>query len=148
MRFRLAFLVFGVIIIGTGCSSEAEAELKAFTSDGCSSFPDGTLKQKQLWLSCCIEHDKAYWLGGSYAQRVLADKELKLCVEQVGEKAVAQLMLAGVRVGGSPYWPTSFRWGYGWGYFRGYEVPSSQERALAEQLLKAYEANLKAAKKK
>lgn len=25
-----------------------------------------------------------------------------------------RLMLAGVRVGGAPWWPTPFRWGYGW----------------------------------
>lgn len=35
-------------------------------------------------------------------------------------------MLSGVRVGGSPYWPTKFRWGYGWSYPHGYtEVQNS-----------------------
>jgi len=29
-------------------------------------------------------------------------------------------MFTGVRVGGTPYLPTSFRWGYGWPYPRAY----------------------------
>jgi hypothetical protein len=42
-----------------------------------------------------------------------ADNRLKECVAGVGEPAIAQLMMAGVRVGGTPYLPTEFRWGYG-----------------------------------
>lgn len=97
-------------------------EIKPFSSDGCSSFPDGTLEQQQLWLTCCIDHDKAYWRGGSYQQRLDADLALKNCVTSVGEPAIAELMLTGVRVGGSPYWPTEFRWGYGWPYPHGYSA--------------------------
>jgi hypothetical protein len=36
-------------------------------------------------------------------------------------------MLAGVRVGGSPYFPTTYRWGYGWPYPRGYKPLSEEE---------------------
>jgi len=95
-------------------------EIQPFTSDGCSSFPNGTITQEVLWLSCCTEHDKAYWQGGSYQQRLDADIELKRCVAAVGEPVIAELMLSGVRVGGSPYWPTQFRWGYGYSYPHGY----------------------------
>jgi hypothetical protein len=42
-------------------------------------------------------------------------------------------MLNGVRVGGTPYLPTSFRWGYGWPYLRGYKVLTAQEK---KQVLK------------
>ena len=121
------------------CSNNPHDELAAFTSDGCSSFPDGTLRQRELWLGCCEAHDKAYWLGGNYQQRMDADKALKACVEKVADKALAQLMLAGVRVGGSPYWPTTFRWGYGWDYGRGYQEASDEEIALAEKKLAEYE---------
>jgi len=101
-------------------------EIKPFSSDGCSAFPDGTYQQQQLWLACCTVHDKAYWRGGTYQQRLDADLALKRCVAEVGEPLIAELMLAGVRVGGSPYWPTRFRWGYGWSYFHGYtNTPSS-----------------------
>ena len=103
--------------------------LKAFTSDGCSVFPDGTMDQKSLWLACCQHHDFDYWQGGTYQQRLASDKRLKECVIQVGEPTIAALMLAGVRIGGTPYLPTSFRWGYGWSYPRLYGVLSIEELA-------------------
>lgn len=101
--------------------------LKPFSSDGCSAFPDGTFEQNQLWLRCCTAHDVAYWQGGTYQQRVDADKALRRCVAAVGEEEIALLMLAGVRVGGSPFFPTSFRWGYGWSYPRFYGELSKEE---------------------
>lgn len=104
--------------------------LKPFKSDGCSSFPDGTLAEKNLWLACCYQHDLAYWQGGSSLQRKHADVSLKLCVDEVGEPVVANLMLAGVRVGGTPYLPTKYRWGYGWPYLRGYKIPTVAENQL------------------
>jgi hypothetical protein len=102
--------------------------LKPFTTDGCSLFPDGTYHQQSLWLSCCIHHDLAYWKGGTEQQRLAADQSLERCVSQVGEPEIAKLMLAGVRVGGSPYFPTSYRWGYGWSYQRGYKPLSDEEK--------------------
>lgn len=102
--------------------------IKPFTSDGCSSFPDGTLEDNELWLSCCTAHDYAYWQGGTYDERLIADKALQQCVTNVGEPQIAKLMLAGVRVGGSPYFPTSFRWGYGWSYPRWYQALTDEEK--------------------
>ncbi len=102
-------------------------ELKPFTSDGCSAFPDGNRAQHELWLACCIAHDFAYWQGGTSAQRKEADDTLAQCVTKTGERAIAQLMLAGVRVGGTPYLPTRFRWGYGWPYLRGYKALTAEE---------------------
>ncbi len=113
----------------------AAQELKPFSSDGCSLFPDGTLSQNRLWLNCCITHDRTYWIGGTEAERLKADQELEACVESIGEPEIAKVMLAGVRVGGSPYLPTSFRWGYGWSESRGYKALDAHEKALvlAEQ---------------
>jgi hypothetical protein len=108
--------------------SVAAATLHPFESDGCSSFPDGTFQQNELWLTCCIEHDYAYWKGGTYQERVVADETLRDCVTAVGEPEIASLMLAGVRVGGTPYLPTRFRWGYGWPFPRGYKALSEDER--------------------
>lgn len=102
-------------------------QLKPFTSDGCSAFPDGTFEQNTLWLSCCVSHDLAYWQGGTFQQRKDADIALKECVAKVGEKQIANLMLAGVRVGGSPFFPTTFRWGYGWPYPKLYGQLSKKE---------------------
>ncbi len=102
--------------------------LKPFTTDGCSMFPDGTYKQQSLWMECCIRHDIAYWQGGTEQQRLDADQALQQCVSQVGEPEIARVMLAGVRVGGSPFFPTSYRWGYGWSYQRGYKPLSDEEK--------------------
>jgi hypothetical protein len=109
-------------------------ELKPFVSDGCSAFPDGTFSRHSLWLGCCTAHDFAYWQGGSYQQRERADKDLQACVAQLGEPEVALFMLAGVRLGGSPLWPTTFRWGYGWGYPRLYGPLSDAEQAQVHRL--------------
>jgi hypothetical protein len=110
-----------LIIMLTALTFTVSADtLKPFTSDGCSSFPDGTLKQKTLWLSCCQQHDLEYWRGGTYQERLQSDIALKVCVSNVGEPEIALLMLAGVRVGGTPFLPTKFRWGYGWSYPRFY----------------------------
>lgn len=123
-RIALLIMVFPICTI-----VNAQEIIQPFTSDGCSAFPDGTLKQNKLWLSCCTTHDLAYWQGGTEAQRLAADKELKHCVTQVGEPTIAKLMLAGVRVGGTPYLPTKFRWGYGWSYPRGYGELTKVEKA-------------------
>lgn len=126
-------MVLVLMAVLSGCSSSKD--LKPFTSDGCSSFPNGTRSENTLWLSCCEQHDLAYWQGGTYQQRLDADNELKACVAGVGKPDVALLMLAGVRVGGSPFWPTQFRWGYGWSYFKPYGELSVSEQAQVKKLL-------------
>jgi hypothetical protein len=120
-----------------GCA--AQAPLRPFTTDGCSDFPDGTPSHKTLWLTCCTEHDKTYWQGGTYDERRKADEALQRCVAKVGEPGIAALMLAGVRVGGSPYWPTRFRWGYGWPWPRGYRALTPAERDQIQRLLRVGE---------
>jgi len=123
------------LLIGSPGNALA-GDLKPFMSDGCSSFPDGTIEHNTLWLDCCVEHDKAYWAGGTYEDREVADKALKECVATVGEPQIAEIMLAGVRVGGSPYFPTRFRWGYGWPYFRGYKELTGAEKQEVEKMIR------------
>ncbi len=123
--------------MAAGISAE---ELKPFATDGCSEFPDGTLEQKNLWLQCCIAHDVAYWIGGTAQEREAADEQLQACVAAVGQPEIATLMLAGVRVGGSPFWPTRYRWGYGWPYWdglfpRGYKAIDEGDKREATTLL-------------
>jgi hypothetical protein len=122
-------------------TSQAES-LKPFTTDGCSSFPDGTFEQNTLWLACCTEHDVAYWKGGSYNDRVIADKTLQECVAQVGEPEIAMLMLAGVRVGGTPFLPTKFRWGYGWSYPKLYGSLTQEEQQQVEVIISQPQSDL------
>lgn len=124
---RWVMVLLLVLLPAVNIAEAGENTLSPFTSDGCSSFPDGTLSQRKLWLKCCTAHDYAYWKGGTYKQRLEADEKLQSCVEQVGEKEIALLMLAGVRVGGTPYLPTPFRWGYGWPYPRLYRNLTEDE---------------------
>ncbi|WP_440876672.1 hypothetical protein [Thalassotalea sp. PLHSN55] len=131
--FKYAFIL--VCLTPLFCNADT---IKPFTSDGCSLFPDGTLVQNTLWLDCCTAHDLAYWQGGTAKMREIADQDLKHCVDKVGQKHIAKLMLAGVRVGGTPYLPTQFRWGYGWPYLRGYQENSASDKVQIEQALKAY----------
>lgn len=100
-------------------------------------FPDGVLDNSNLWLICCIEHDKAYWKGGTYSERESADKKLRDCVIEVGAPFIAEIMLGGVRIGGSPFWPTTYRWGYGWPGFRGYKPLSENENEQVKARLEA-----------
>ena len=123
MFLRTVFVMLTVAILSTACTST----IKPFTSDGCSSFPDGTFTQSELWLNCCTAHDVAYWKGGTYNDRLTADNNLRMCVKEVGEPEIALLMLAGVRVGGTPYLPTTYRWGYGWSYPKLYGALTNEE---------------------
>jgi len=126
MRILLAL---SLLILSLSINAE---EIQPFTSDGCSAFPDGTFTQNELWLSCCTAHDYAYWQGGTYDERLIADQALEQCVAKVGQPEIAALMLAGVRVGGTPYLPTTFRWGYGWSYPRWYQILTAEEKKQIE----------------
>lgn len=84
---------------------------REFYSDGCSVFMDGN------WADCCIEHDVAYWCGGSYWKRLHADVKLGGCVMDKGYPVVGQfaglLMPPVIQITGMSIWPTWYRWGYG-----------------------------------
>lgn len=101
-----------------------------FTTDGCSRWPDDP------WLACCIVHDIAYWCGGSEQDRKDADQEFMQCVNnKMG--IMGNIMYPGIRMGGSPWFPTPWRWGYGWGDWpKGYEKPepSPTVKRLIEEL--------------
>lgn len=95
-----------------------------FTTDGCSggmSWTYGILFNKDLpWHGACVEHDRAYWYGGTAAQRKAADVKLMHDVAENGYPTIGKLMYYAVRVGGHPLLPTPWRWGYGWAYPRKY----------------------------
>ena len=120
-----------------GCSSDTG--LRPFTSDGCSLFPDRFLITGADWCACCIEHDLAYWRGGTAEERQAADRRLRRCVsEKTGNEVLARAMYDGVRAGGSPYFYNWYRWGYGWPYERKYRKLTPEEESLAERLKKEY----------
>jgi len=115
----------------------ATQPLEPFTSDGCSSFPDGTPTNQTLFLDCCTLHDFAYWQGGTVGQRLQADKAFAQCISELGQQALSEFMLLGVRVGGTPYLPTPFRWGYGWPYPKGYAPLAPEEVEQVKKLTPA-----------
>lgn len=80
---------------------------RPFVTDGCSAFLDGD------WALCCVEHDIPYWCGGPSAARAEADERLRACVAQKRSGFLAAAMKLGVDVGGHPWWPAYWRWGYG-----------------------------------
>ena len=117
------------------------AGLQEFTSDGCSLFPDGSVKDRDLWCDCCLTHDIAYWQGGTKEERKRADKTLRQCVlKRTNSKALATMMYEGVRAGGHPAFPTWYRWGYGWQYGKGYAPLKEQEKQQVRATLDAYYA--------
>ena len=110
-------------------------QLRPFSSDGCSKWPDGTKEHPNAWLVCCFNHDKAYWLGGTKKEKFKADERLRMCVKKNFSSSMSILMYLGVSAGGIPDYKTDYRWGYGWTYTRGYLKVSDKEKAYAVELL-------------
>jgi hypothetical protein len=122
------------------CPPAGAADLKDFTSDGCSLFPDGTISDRAQWCECCLRHDIAYWQGGTEEERKEADAALRDCVlERTGDKALAETMHLGVRAGGHPVFPAWYRWAYGWPYGRGYKTLNDEEQKSVRTKLTDYE---------
>ncbi len=114
IRFKILVVMVFVFAAGAGSALAQTGSQQTmppdFKSDGCSLFPDGNYRD------CCVEHDKAYYFGGSLKERSDADKQLYRCVKAKGgrcNKMTARIMWLGVRVGGVSFLPTPFRWGFG-----------------------------------
>lgn len=119
-----------------------DGQLSDFKSDGCSLFPDSSWVDTNDWCSCCLQHDIAYWRGGTEAERLAADEALRDCVLQsTGNAELAEAMYLGVRMGGSPYFKNWYRWGYGWNYARKYGALTDEEAALADRKLDEFFAS-------
>jgi len=99
-----------------------DPNLIPFKTDGCSMFPDTV--DGVCISSACIKHDIRYWCGlhGDTQARLDADLKLKFDIEELVRiagktdslRALDDIVFAGVRLGGSEMWPTSFRWGSGY----------------------------------
>ena len=125
-------LLLTALFCFTACKNE-EMKLSDFTSDGCSLFIDGTFEDPDLWKECCLKHDIAYWQGGTEEEREAADIAFRECVKKkTGNSELAEVMYQAVRKGGDPYFPTWYRWGYGWPIGRGYKPLTEGEKKLAK----------------
>lgn len=131
---RFAFTILGALIIVLTVMTTAHAlnSLKPFTTDGCSVVADGNLIDPTKWRKCCVIHDLAYWQGGTSLERARADLRLSQCIGKSGEYLVALFYYVGVRLGGEPYSPASWNWGYGWSINRGYAPLSLEEKKQVE----------------
>jgi len=116
--------------------------LQPFSSDGCSLFPDASVISESDWCSCCFEHDLQYWRGGTSEERESSDRALRDCVlQKTGNEALATAMYHGVRAGGSPYFYSWYRWGYGWSFDRKYQALTPDESKSADILVENYLAD-------
>ncbi len=139
MRRLAAALVLAIALPAAGAGPARE--LRPFTTDGCSLFPDRDELRHLDWSACCVEHDVAYWRGGTRAERLRADEALRACVvERTGDARLAEVVFLGVRAGGAAVFPTWYRWGYGWSYGRLYEPLTVDERARADAELARWRA--------
>lgn len=111
----LTFLIGWYVIAYSFYDIAVDDQKKEFVSDGCTLFRRDDLHQ------CCVVHDRAYWEGGSSISRRNADLKFKECVQGISQNTMlSQGMYVAVRLGGSPYIKTPWRWGFGWEYGRGY----------------------------
>jgi len=139
---RLRRVACALLLAGPGFVAMAGNTIAPFTTDGCSLFPDRSLISNADWCDCCVAHDLAYWRGGTAEERTDADRRLRECVAgATGNTRLAELMYAGVRSGGGPYFLTPYRWGYGWPWGRGYMPLSADEAASADAAAARYRAD-------
>lgn len=137
IQFCVYFLFFITLLFEVA----AAETLKPFKTDGCSLFPDGSFAKSDAWCECCIQHDIAYWQGGTLEQKQQADLELKKCVMRLtGNTVLAETMYQGVKYGGHPIFPNWYRWGYGWDYGRGFSALTSDEVKQVNMQLKFVDA--------
>lgn len=109
---RKIFCILLLLSLNSWASNES---LGPFETDFCTSFPDGTTKEPELWKHCCLKHDMFFWAGGSREDRDQADLELRSCVESTGQMDLAKLMYWTVRV--TSYSPIKYskkKWNHGW----------------------------------
>lgn len=123
-------------------TSHPVLELRPFTTDYCSDFPEGNFSNPNQWKSCCFVHDLHYWIGGTETERKNSDLELQQCVKNSGSSVDAFLMYIGVRMGGEPG-EASYSWGYGWTIKRDYQKIYPRDIQHAVKLLESSKYNNK-----
>lgn len=135
-----SLFVIGFIVVMKALAANADVPsnfLMPFSTDGCSMFVEGPPLAPHKWAHCCVAHDYLYWQGGTRQQRQEADEFLRSCVSATGEPLVAHMMYRAVRMGGGPCHATTYRWGYGWFYNRGYQELAQSELAEVSKFDKA-----------
>jgi hypothetical protein len=143
MSYRFLLKIISLCLLMLPFTVSQANEIKPFKTDGCSMWMDGPPLYPNLWRHCCVAHDLAYWQGGTKEQRSMADNAIQACVLEAAEsKGMANYMHGMIRWGGSPYWMSLYRWGYGWNYWekmkpRGYKTPTIKEQIKINEQMPA-----------
>lgn len=121
--FYLVPLLLGGCATYTPCDPDAALAVaglqppsNACRVDGCTLAPDLD------FTVCCNAHDIHYWVGGSACERKIVDQNFRECIRDADHPILAEIYYYGVRLGGTPYLPTPWRWGFGWDYPLGYSA--------------------------
>jgi len=129
MKASAAIAILAAFLLGSCCQSTRPPALAPFKSDGCTCFPDGTPQKPNLWKRHCVDHDYSYWKGGTREERRQADLKLRDGIRSEGHPFTGEIAYAAVRMWGTPWLPTPWRWGFGWrGYPRGYRKITADEQ--------------------
>ena len=123
------FILLNIVLFTSICFAELpvyENHLYPFTTDGCSKAPDFNFSE------CCKVHDYYYWKGGSSKEKKKADQLLGQCIKNATYDIIGTAYEKTVRVFGLPFWRTSYRWGYGWKYYRPMEKLTASEQTQVE----------------
>lgn len=150
-----ARLMFIFIFFLIGCSTPSSVRLPAshslrleakhlinrlqpFTTDGCGQFQRWIdYPNVDKWSLCCVQHDIAYWKGGTQEDRIESDKQLRQCIVERGEANAAGLIYQNVR-GNKDH----DIWGYGWVLGRGYTLFTAEEQQQIDHLEKQIPSDL------
>lgn len=88
----------------------------AFYHDGCTAFPDHLPGHN--FYDACLNHDIAYWLGGTEEERKRANTQLIADIRTTGPlgPVLAPIMYVAVQYGGNNWFSHQIgsEWGYGW----------------------------------
>jgi hypothetical protein len=93
---------------------------KPFKSDGCSLIQPiyELLGRVPPAAAFCRLHDVDYWAGGPFGDFIRANREVRQRTRAAGYPILAWIRWIGVTLGGWPFLPTPWRWGFGWYWWR------------------------------
>ncbi len=102
---------------------ERPTDLKPFAMRSCVLFSGGLTGPQ---MGCCEAHSQAYWRGGTTTDKALADYAFSQCIAESGQPLpFISLLWHNVQTAtATPYIHTSWRWGYGWHFGRGFREKS------------------------
>lgn len=99
-----------------GVTKEKPTPPRSFTFDGCTLFPDQVFGTS--FRRACLEHDIAYWYGGTAAERKQADLTFKEALAKQGilGTSLQYPMYWSVRLFGDTFLlrPINANWGFGY----------------------------------